>query len=129
MYEHTAVPTGNLNQRWDHGIWVGEAPMTDECILPTVNGVQKAKSLHRVTPKEKFLINELEEARKFPWIDVAENLKSAIVTHQDQGSSGHRRVRLTIEIVMRIGATPGCSGCAGSISHGSISGATAKNNG
>ena len=30
IYEHTAVPTGNLNQKWGHGIWVGEAPMTDE---------------------------------------------------------------------------------------------------
>ena len=34
MYEHTALPTGNLNQRWGHGIWIGEAPMTDECIIP-----------------------------------------------------------------------------------------------
>ena len=31
MYKHTAVPTDNLNQRWGHGIWIGEAPMTDEC--------------------------------------------------------------------------------------------------
>ena len=81
------------------------------------HGVQKAKSLHRVTPKEKFLISELEKARKVPWNDVAENLKSAIETHQDQGPSGHRRMRLTIEIVMRIGATPGCNGFAGSRSH------------
>ena len=91
--------------------------MTDECIVLTENGVQKAKSLHRVTPKEKFLISELEKVREFPWDDVAENLKSAIETRQDQGSYGHRRIRLTIKIVMRIGATPGCSGCAGSRSH------------
>ena len=91
--------------------------MTDECIIPTENGIQKAKSLHRVTPKEKLLISELEKAREFPWNDVAENLKSVIETRQDQDSSGHRRMRLTIEIVMRIGATPGCSGCAGSRSH------------
>ena len=37
MYEHTAVPTGNLNQRWGHGIWVGEAPITDERIIPSEN--------------------------------------------------------------------------------------------
>ena len=117
MYEHTAVPTDNLNQRWCHGIWIGEAPMTDECIILTENGVQKAKSLHRVTTKEKFLISELEEAREFPWNNVAEKLKSAIETRRDQGSSGHRRMHLTIEIVLRIRATPGCSGCAGSRSH------------
>ena len=35
MYEHTAVPTDNLNQRWGHGIWIGEAPMTHECIIPS----------------------------------------------------------------------------------------------
>ena len=109
--------TDSLNQRWDHGIWIGEAPMTDECIVLTENGVQKAKSLHRVTPKEKFLISELEKAREFLWNDVAENLKSAIETRQDQGPSGHRRSRLTTKIVMRIGATPGCCGCAGSRSH------------
>ena len=91
--------------------------MTDECIILTENGIQKAKSLHHVTLKEKFLISELEEAREFPWNNVAENLKSAIDTRQDQDSSGHRRVCLTIEIVMRIGATPRCSGCAGSRSH------------
>ena len=32
---HTAVPTDNLNPRWGHGIWIGEAPMTDECIILT----------------------------------------------------------------------------------------------
>ena len=117
MYEHTAVPTGNPDQRWDHGIWFDEAPMTDECIILTENGAQKAKSLHRVTPKEKFLISELEKAREFLLNDVAENLKSAIETHQDQGPSGYRRMRLTTKIVMRIGATPGCSGCAGSRFH------------
>ena len=106
MYEHTAVPTDNLNQRWGHGIWIGEAPMTDECIVLTENGVQKAKSLHRVTPKEKFLISDLEKARESPWNDAAENLKSAIERHQGQDSSGRRRMRLTIEIVMRIGGTP-----------------------
>ena len=91
--------------------------MTDECIALTENGDQKAKSLHRMTPKAKFLISELEKARDFPWSGVAENLKLAIETHQDQGPSGHRRMRLTIEILMRIGATPACSGCAGSRSH------------
>ena len=76
MYEHTAVPTGNLNQRWGHGIWSGKAPMTDECIIPSENRIQKAKSLHRVTPKEKFLISELvEKAREFPWNDVAEKFE------------------------------------------------------
>ena len=33
MYKHTSVPTGNLDQRWGHGIWVGKAPMTDEHII------------------------------------------------------------------------------------------------
>ena len=117
MDEHTAVLTDILNQRWCHGIWVVEAPMTDECIVLTENEVQKAKSLYRVTPKEKFLISELENGREFPWNDVAENLKLAIETHQDQDSSGHRRMRPTIKIVLRIGATPGCSCCAGSRSH------------
>ena len=129
MYEHTAVPTGNLNQRWGHGIWIGEAPMTDECITLIKNEIQKAKSLHRVTRKEKFLISALEKAREFPWNHVAENLKSAMQTHQDQGSSGHWRVRLTTRIVTRIGATPGCSGCARSRSHGIMSCAIAKNTG
>ena len=36
--------------------------MTDECVLLTEIEVQKAKSLYRVTPKEKFWISELETA-------------------------------------------------------------------
>ena len=84
--------------------------MTDECIVLTENEVQKAKSLYRVTPKEKFLISELEKAQEFLWNVVAENLRSAIEMPQDQESSGHRRMHLTIEIVLRIGATLGCSG-------------------
>ena len=88
--------------------------MSDECIVLTENGVQKAKSLHCVPPEEKFLISELVKAREFPWNDVAVKLKSAIETRQDQDLSGHRRMhRQTIENVMRIGATLGCSGCAG----------------
>ena len=115
-------------ERWSHGIWIGEAAMTDECMILTENGVQKAKSLHRVTPKEKFLISELEKAREFPWNYVAENLKSATETRQDQDSCGHRRMCLTIEIVLRIGATPQRL-CRIEISHGSMSGAIAKNTG
>ena len=115
--EHIAVQTDNLNQRWGHGIWIGDAPMTDECTTPSENGIQRAKSLHRVTPKEKFLISELEKAREFPWNDVAEDSKSAIETRQDQGSSAHRRMRQKIGIPMRIGATPGCSGSATLRSH------------
>ena len=38
MYKYTSVPTGNLDQRWGHGIWVGKAPMTDEHIILTENG-------------------------------------------------------------------------------------------
>ena len=30
-----AVPTGNLDQRWGHGIWVGKAPMTDVHVFLT----------------------------------------------------------------------------------------------
>ena len=66
----------------------------------------------RVAPRE-----EEKKARESPWNDVAEKLKSAIETRQDQGPSGHWRMRLTIEIVLRIEATPGCSGCARSRSH------------
>ena len=40
-------------------------------------------------------------------------MKATIVTQQDQGPSGHRRVYLTTRVVARHGATPGCSGCVG----------------
>ena len=113
MYKDTSVPTGNLDQRWGHGIWVGEAPVTDEHIIPKENGVQKVRSLHRVPPKERFVISELKKVRGLPWNGRAENLKATIVTQQDQGPSGHRRVYLTTRVVARHGATPGCSGCVG----------------
>ena len=96
-----------------HGIWVGKAPMTDEHIIPTENGVQRARSLHRVGLEERFVISELKKVRGLPWNGRAENLKATIVTQQDQGPSGHRRVYLTTRVVARRGATPGCSGCVG----------------
>ena len=40
-------------------------------------------------------------------------IAATIVTQQDQGPSGHRRVYLTTRVVARHGATPGCSGCVG----------------
>ena len=40
-------------------------------------------------------------------------LESDVVTQQDQGPSGHRRVYLTTGVVARHGATPDCSGCVG----------------
>ena len=113
MYKYTSVPTGNLDQRCGHGIWVGKAPMTDEHIILTENGVQKARSLHRVPPEERYVISELKKVRGLPWNGRAECLKATIVTQQDQGPSGHRRVYLTTRVVARHGATPGCSGCVG----------------
>ena len=87
--------------------------MTDEHIILTENGVQNARSLHRVPPAERFVISELKKVRGLPWNGRAENLKATIVTQQDQGPSGHRRVYLTTKVVARQGATPGCSGCVG----------------
>ena len=58
VYKYMAVPTGNLDQRWGHGIWVGKAPMTDEHIILTESGVQKARSLHRVPPGERFVTSK-----------------------------------------------------------------------
>ena len=95
------------------GIWVGKAPMTDEHIILTENGVQKARSLHRVPPEERFVISELKKVRGLPWNGRAEHLKATIVTQQDQGPSEHRRVYLTTKVVARHGVTPSCSGCVG----------------
>ena len=64
-------------------------------------------------PEERFAISELKKVRGLPLNGRAENLKATIVTQQDQGPSGHRRVYLTTKVVARHGATPGCSGCVG----------------
>ena len=93
MYKYTDVPTDNPDQRWGHGIWVGKAPMTDEHIILTESGVQKARSFHRVPPEERFVISELKKVRGLPW--RVENLRATIVTQQDQVPSGQRRVYLT----------------------------------
>ena len=88
--------------------------MTDEHIILTEKWVQKARSLHRVPPEERFVISEFKKVRGLPWNGRAENLKATIVTQQDQGPSGHRRVNLTTKgRSKRHGATPGCSGCVG----------------
>ena len=113
MYKYTSVPIGNPDQRWGHGIWVGKALMTDEHTTLTENGVQNARSLHRVPPEETFVISELKKVRGLPWNGRAETLKATIVTQQDQGPSGHRRVYMTTKVVARHGATPGCCGCVG----------------
>ena len=126
MYECTAVPTGNLDQRWGHGIWVGKAPLTDEHIVLTESGVQKARSLHRVPLEERFVISELKKVRGLPWNGRAEILKATIVTQQDQGPSGHRRVYLTTKVVARFGTTPGCSGCRLGTAHSRMSSAIGK---
>ena len=98
IYKYTSVPTGNLDQRWDHGIWIGKAPMTDEHIVLAENGVQKARSLQRVPPEERFVIGGLKKVRGLPVKGKAENLQATIVTQQDQGQSGHRRVYLTTKV-------------------------------
>ena len=103
VYKYTSVPTGNLDQRWSHGIWVGKAPLTDEHIILTEIGVEKARSLHRVPPEERFVISELQKVRGLPWHVRAENSKATIVTQQDQGPSGHRRVCSTTGAVARHG--------------------------
>ena len=116
-FKYTAVPAGNLDQRWGHGIWVGKAPMTDEHITLTENGVQTARSLYRVPFEERFVISYLKKVRVLPWNGRADTLKATIVTQQDQGPSGHRRMYLTTKVVAKFGATPGCSDCDGVRSH------------
>ena len=59
------------------------------------------------------MISELKKVRGLPWHGVAETLKAAIVTQQDQDPSGRPRAYLTTKVVARHGATPGCSGCGG----------------
>ena len=79
--------------------------------------VQKARSLHRVPPEERLVISELKKVQGLPWNVRAEKLKATIVTQQDKGPSGHRRVYLTTKVVARHGATHGCSGCVGLGTH------------
>ena len=117
----------HLDQRWGHGIWVGKAPMTDEHIFLTENGVQKARSLRRVPPEERFVISELKKVRGLPWNGRAESLTATIVTQQDQGPSGHRRVYLTTSVVARRGATPGWL-CRFGTPHRSVSSAASWTN-
>ena len=87
--------------------------MTDEHVILTEHGVQKARSLQRVRPEERFVISELKKVRGLPWNGRTETLKATIVTQQDQGPSGHRRVYFATRVVARYGATPDCSGCVG----------------
>ena len=79
--------------------------MTDEDIILRENGVQKARSLHRVAPEERFLRVEASRRR-------VETKKRRIVTQQDR-PSGHRRVYLTTKVAAKHGAMLGCSGCVG----------------
>ncbi|CAK0793479.1 unnamed protein product [Prorocentrum cordatum] len=113
MYKYTAVPSGNLDQKWAHGVWVGKAPLTDEHLVLTVDGVKKARSVHRLPVDERYVKEELAKVKGLPWNGTASDLKAPIVSQQDQGPSGHRRLYLTRAIVQKYGATPGCSGCAG----------------
>ena len=75
--------------------WLCELWQTDEDIILRENGVQKARSLHRVALEERFLRVKQEGG----------NLKATIVTQQDQGPSGHGRVYLTTKVVAKHGAT------------------------
>ena len=54
MYKRTAVPSGNLHQRWGYGIWVRETPMTDECVILTKNLFRKRNRSTAWLPKRSF---------------------------------------------------------------------------
>ena len=113
LYKFTAAPTGNVDQKWAHGIWVGKAPLTDEHLILTENGVKKARSVRRVPVDLRCAMSELKKVKGLPWNGAAENLQAPIISQQDQGPSGHRRLYLTRAIVQKYGATSGCSGCMG----------------
>ena len=84
-------------------------PMTDEHIFLTEKGVQKARSLHRVPLKERFVISEMKKVRGLPWNGRAENLEATFATQ-----TGPRPiwdidpVYLTTKVVARHGTTLGC---------------------
>ena len=64
----------------------GERVMYKYTSVPTGNLDQRLPS------EERFVISEIKQVRGLPWNGRAENLKATIVTQQEQGPSGHRRV-------------------------------------
>ena len=76
--KYTAVPTGNLDQKWCHGMWVGKAPMTDEHIIFTENRVSKARSVHCVSREERVRGQRIQEGAALPWNGAAETLKTTM---------------------------------------------------
>ena len=106
MHNNTTVPAGNLDQNRGHGVWVGKAPMTNDHTMLTMNSVRKIKSVLRLPMEERCVTSELTKIRGLPWNGTSETLQAPIVTHQDQGPSGHRRTHLTSKIVVRCGVSP-----------------------
>ena len=81
----------------------------DEHIILTENGVQKARSLHRVPLEQRFVISELKKVRGTSLERQGGELVSNDCDATGPRPSGHRRVYLTTKVVARLGATPGCS--------------------
>ena len=59
--------THKADSAWRHGIWVGKAEESDEHLLATPDGIQRARTVRRLEPRGRADKAMLEQAVGVPW--------------------------------------------------------------
>ena len=121
------VHGGRLNKleiKLEPGRFIGIRPRSDEALIMTERGIEKARSLRRLPPTDRRTPEDWEDLKGFPWawkpekprlpgmspIPVSEAVPppADIAVPADKKS---RRTYIRAADVEKFGYTPGCPGC------------------
>lgn len=117
-----------MDSRWSTGRFVGCVPRTNEVLMMTKEGVERARTVRRMEPSERWNLADWDELRGVPWNLVPApghrgQVRPVIVQVPDgappvppaaaaaEGLGLPRRLYIRRDDVIKYGATLGCPGC------------------
>ena len=101
-----------LDAKWQLGVWVGKTDESDEHILLTPTGVQKARSVHRKPEAEKWDSVFFGQAKGSPWNPAAVAARE-VLSAGPMMIQRERRMYITKAMILEHGITKGCDSCLG----------------
>ena len=113
-----------LKTKWSFGRFCGIRPRSNEKLIMTTEGIEKAKNVRRLPEPDRWTQDGWEDLRGLPWAykpvrqrvpgTIPIPISDAPLPPQQEApraAAKPRRVYITRKVVEDYGYTPGCRGC------------------
>ena len=112
-----------LEPKFEHGVWLGVCPRTDEAIIGTTGGIVRAGMVKRRAIEEAWNAKVLLSLRDGPWNLGRQSTRHELTVENDEeepltkvddkeASADPRRFRILKQDIDRVGYSDGCVGCS-----------------